>query len=146
MIPNLWQYISAALGVALFSLGIYTFALNAEINSLTKDVADQKVLITKWESKSEKQKTAIALQKTSEKTNSETIKTLIKEIEKLISLDESKNSLHAAEIQKYKKLIEALESKVVITGELEIEECKIKIMEVDYENDYIGNTFSNIGS
>lgn len=142
----IWQYISAGLAVALFGMGIYTFALNSEINSLTKDVANQKVLITKWEAKYEKQKVAIALQKTSEKTNSETIKTLIEEIEKLVSIDKSKNNIHRNEIKKYKKLIEEMSKEVVITGEIDIEDCKIKMMEVDYENDIIGSSLSNVGS
>lgn len=141
----IWQYISAGLAVALFGIGIYTFALNGEVNSLTKDVADKKVLITKWKTKSEKQKTAIALQKTSEKTNSETIKTLIEEIERLLSTQKSANTLHKHEIAKYKKLIEELSNEPPIEGELDIENCKIKIQEANDESDYVGNSISNIG-
>ena len=130
----------------LFGMGFYTFGLNAEINSLTKDSADQTVLITEWESKVEKQKTAIDIQRKVNIDNSETTIALVEELQKSILLDETNKKLHYKEVQKYKKIIEALESEVVITGELEIENCKIKIMEVDYENDVIGNTISNIGS
>ena len=143
---NLWQYVSIGLAVIIFGLGFYTFGLNAEINSLTKDVANQEILITKWESKSDKQKTAIQLQKTSQESQSTTIILLVDELDKMISLDMSKNKLHRSEVKKYKRIIEELEKEVVIIGDIELDGCKIKIMETDYENDYIGNAFSNIGS
>ncbi len=134
-----------ALIVALFGMGIYLLVCNKELVNLSKDVSDQKVLVAKHVLKEKELKSAVGICQQVQIDNDKVVSDLEKEKQKINKVCVSQSKIYRKEVAVYKKLIQELENDREILGEIYIKDCIIKLEEVKYESDFIGNSINRIG-